>query len=127
MARILVIDDDAAVRRAVRRMLERAGHEVLEVGDGEAGIRLHRATPANLILTDIYMPGQDGLTTIRQLRQEWPEVKIVAVSGGSRAGPTDLSEQAKLLGANATLSKPFEMLDLIAVVRALLGEAPTPS
>ncbi|HYT83054.1 MAG TPA: response regulator [Gemmatimonadales bacterium] len=72
MARILVIDDDGQVRRAVRRILERVGHAVVDVADGEAGMRAHRERPADLIVTDIFMPEQDGIETIQQVRREFP-------------------------------------------------------
>ena len=72
MARIHVIDDDGQVRGAVRRILERAGHTVLDAADGEAGIRVQREQPTNLIITDIFMSERDGIETIRQLRREFP-------------------------------------------------------
>src|SRR5437762_7182307 len=99
MARILVIDDDAQVRGAVRRVLERAGHTVVDVADGEAGIRAHRERPTDLIITDIFMPEQDGIETIQQLRREFPRVKIIAISGGDRTRTVDLRKDAELFGA----------------------------
>jgi CheY-like chemotaxis protein len=124
MHRILLIDDDAAIRGVARRILERAGYEVLEAGEGGAGIQLMRAAPVDLVLTDIYMPGQDGLATIRHLRREWPDVKIITMSGGVRAGPGDLNEAAAAMGATRTLSKPFDKDQLLEAVRAVLpGDA----
>ncbi len=126
MQRILLIDDDAAIRGVARRILERAGYEVLEAGEGEAGIRLMRDAAVDLVLTDIYMPGQDGIATIRRLRREWPAVKIITMSGGLRAGPGDLNAVAAALGATRTLSKPFAKDELLEVVRAVLpGDAAT--
>src|SRR2546426_3076772 len=113
MARILVIDDDGQVRGALRRILERAGHTVLDVADGAAGICVHREGPADLIITDIFMPAPDGLETIRDLRREFPEVKIIALSGGDRTGTVDLRKEAKLFGASRALRKPFEPTDLL--------------
>ncbi len=120
MRRILLIDDDAAIRGVARRILERAGYEVLEAGEGEAGIRLMRDAAVDLVLTDIYMPGQDGFATIRRLRREWPGVKIITMSGGLRAGPADLNTVAAALGATRTLSKPFDKEELLEAVRAVL-------
>lgn len=125
MGQILVIDDDAAIRGSVRRVLERAGHTVREASDGEAGIRQLRAEPVDLVLTDIYMPGEDGFATMRRVRKEWPKIKIITMSGGSRAGPADLNAGAAAMGAARTLSKPFNNEDLIEAVRGVLGEAGT--
>ena len=124
MARILVIDDDGQVRGAIRRILERAGHTVLDAADGEAGIRLYRERPTDLIITDIFMPEQDGIETIQQLRREFPGVKIIAISGGDRTQTVDLRKDAELFGASRTLRKPFELTELLKAVRELLGEPP---
>jgi CheY-like chemotaxis protein len=122
MARILVIDDDGQVRGAIRRILERAGHTVVDVADGEAGIRVHRERPTDLIITDIFMPEQDGIETIQQLRREFPGVKIIAISGGDRTRTVDLRTDAELLGASRSLRKPFELTELLKAVNELLGE-----
>jgi CheY-like chemotaxis protein len=124
MARILVIDDDEQVRGAIRRILERAGHTVVDVADGEAGMRAQREQPADLIITDIFMPGQDGIETIRQLRREFPGGKIIAISGGDRTHTMDLRKDAGLFGASRTLGKPFELTELLKAVSELLGEPP---
>ena len=124
MARILVIDDDGQVRGAIRRILERAGHTVLDAADGEAGIRVYRERPADLIITDIFMPERDGIETIQQLRREFPGVKIIAISGGDRTRTVDLRKDAELLGASRTLRKPFELTELLEAVSELLGEPP---
>ena len=121
MSRILVIDDDDQVRGLLRRILERAGHSVADAADGEAGVRMYRQQPADLILTDIFMPGQDGLETILQLRREFAGVKIIAVSVGDRTGAIDLRKEAGLLGALETLRKPFTPAELLAVVSAALA------
>src|SRR2546426_723231 len=87
MARIILIDDEDAVRRTVRLALERAGHQVLEASDGEAGLKLLAQSGADLVITDIFMPGQDGIVTVRRIRKESPGVKVIAVKwrvvGGS--------------------------------------------
>jgi two-component system, chemotaxis family, chemotaxis protein CheY len=126
MTRILLIDDDPAIRESTRRMLERDGYEVIEAGEGEAGIRQMRAQSVDLVLTDIYMPGQDGFATIRRLRHEWPGVKIITISGGSGAGLADLTAVATVLGAVRTLTKPFNRRDLLDAVRSVLGSGTAP-
>jgi CheY-like chemotaxis protein len=120
MTRILVIDDDEAVRRTTRRILERDGYEVLEASDGEAGLKLLAKSGADLVVTDIFMPGQDGIVTISRMRKEFPGVKVIAVSGGDSTGRLDLRREAELLGAAATLRKPFPAADLRRVVRETL-------
>ena len=123
MARILVIDDDVQVRGAVRRILERAGHTVEDVGNGDAGLQAHRERPADLIITDIFMPERDGIETVRQLRRESPQVKIIVISGGDRTQTMDLRKDAELLGAARSLRKPFELSELVRAVDELLGES----
>lgn len=121
MPRILVIDDDADVRGSLAKMLTRAGYEVVAAADGTAGIELQHNEPADVIITDIFMPGLDGLQTIRQLKKEGSAVRIIAVSGGDRTGTVDLKEHARLMGAFKVLAKPFEMQDVLAAVKEALG------
>ncbi|HEX4600635.1 MAG TPA: response regulator [Gemmatimonadales bacterium] len=126
MARILVIDDEVQLRGVVRRILERAGHDVVEAGDGDEGLKRHREHGADLVLLDIFMPGRDGIELIRDLRAEAPETKIVVMSGGGRRGNLDLLDDARMLGASRSLRKPFELAALLALVREMLGEPPAP-
>jgi len=121
VARILVIDDDPDVRRSLSKILTRAGYEVVTAADGAAGIALQHNEPADVIITDIFMPGVDGLQTIRQLKKEGSAVRIIAVSGGDRTGTVDLKEHARLMGAFKVLAKPFEMHDVLAAVKEALG------
>jgi DNA-binding response OmpR family regulator len=124
MARIILIDDDDDVRRPIRRFLERAGHQVLEASDGEAGLNLLAQSGVDLVITDIFMPGQDGIVTVRRIRKEFPQVKVIAVSGGDRSGRLDLRRDAELLGADKSLKKPFNLADLLEAVREVLGLGP---
>ena len=121
MPRILVIDDDPDVRRSLGKILTRAGYEVVEAADGTAGVELQHREPADVIITDIFMPGLDGLQTIRQLKKEGSRVKVIAISGGDRTGTVDLREHAQLMGAFKVLAKPFEMHDVLAAVKEALG------
>ena len=127
MARVLIIDDDDQVRGVLRRTLERAGHSVVDAADGDAGVRIHREQPADLVITDIFMPGQDGLETIVQLRHEFAEVNIIAVSGGDHTGQMDLRREASLLGASRTLRKPFSPAEFLATVNEVLALPPASS
>ena len=122
MARILIIDDEDQPRRMLQQVLIRAGYEVIEARDGNQGLQLFRASPTDLIITDILMPEKEGLETIIDLRREFPAVKIIAISGGGRTGNLNFLEVAKRLGAQRTLQKPFELQEMIAAVRELLQE-----
>lgn len=122
MASILVMDDDGPLREALRVVLEGAGYDVMEAPDGEAGLRLQREHPADLVLVDIFMPERDGLEVIQALRVESPQVKIIAVSGGGRTGQIEVLRAAAGLGAARTLVKPFDPRELLRAIRELLGE-----
>lgn len=121
MARILVVDDDAAVRGTVRKILERAGHTVVEADDGRSGLAQYRTARADLVITDIFMPDEDGLAFLRAIRKERPRPKVIVVSGGDATGRLDMTEHARLLGALQVLRKPFELQELLDVVDHALG------
>ena len=87
MARILIIDDDVQILSMLRQTLEREGYEVVEASDGEQGEKLFREKPTDLIITDLIMPEKEGVETIKEIRSEFPETKIIAMSGGGRIGP----------------------------------------
>jgi CheY-like chemotaxis protein len=123
-SRILVIDDDARLRGAMRRALEQAGYDVLEAADGAAGVRLYREQRADLVIVDIFMPERDGLEFIRDLRAEGHPTKIIAVSDGGQTGLIDMLRAAEVFGATRTLSKPVALNKLLALVRDLLVEEP---
>jgi CheY-like chemotaxis protein len=122
VARILIIDDEDQPRRMLQQVLIRVGYEVVEARDGNEGLQLFRASPTDLIITDILMPEKEGLETIIDLRREFPAVKIIAISGGGRTGNLNFLEVAKRLGAQRTLQKPFELQEMIAAVRELLQQ-----
>src|SRR5260221_4424854 len=84
MIHILVIDDEAAVRTLIRQILEEEGHQVDEATDGEEGLARLQSTHIDLVITDIFMPHKEGIETILALRRQFPNVKIVAISGGGR-------------------------------------------
>jgi CheY-like chemotaxis protein len=120
MAQILVIDDDAMLQRVLKEILLFLGHEVRQAFDGKEGVRLCRESPPDLVLTDILMPEQDGLQTIRELRRLCPEVKIIAMSGGSLVWPgIDSLSFASRFGARHVLHKPFAHHELQAALNAV--------
>lgn len=122
MVRILVIDDNREVAELMRGLLEEAGYAVDLAADGELGLLLQRARPADVVITDIFMPNQDGIETVAQLRGEFPDTKVIAMSGGGARvkGRTYLATAAEI-GAHAVLAKPFDGERLLEVVREVLG------
>ena len=120
MAKILIIDDEEQMRLYLRNILEAEGHEVVEAPDGEEGVRLYHEEPADLIITDLFMPGKEGLGTIVALRQDIPYVKIIVISGGGKARNLDFLCAAKTLGAVCTLAKPFTRQEMLDAVRNAL-------
>jgi DNA-binding response OmpR family regulator len=120
MARILVIDDDHAVRLTIQVILERDGHEVICASDGDQGLRAFASALPQLVITDIIMPNKEGLETIMQIRACGATTPIIAMSGGGRVGNADFLKMAAELGANEVLPKPFERHDLTGAVRRLL-------
>lgn len=113
MARILVIDDQEPIRRIVRRALEQQGHEVFDASDGEIGMDILETQSFEVVITDIFMPGQDGIVTLRQIRKRFPAVKVIVISGGDSSGMLDLRKDAELLGAVSSLQKPFNAREVI--------------
>jgi CheY-like chemotaxis protein len=109
-------------QKGVKLGLEGAGYEVAEAPDGTQGIRLYRQQPCDLVITDIIMPEKEGLETIRELRRDFPDVKILAISGGGRIRPDEYLPLAKKFGAHRTLAKPFEQKELLEAVQELLEE-----
>lgn len=122
MGRVLVIDDEPQIRSMLRMMLERAGHEVEEAPDGIEGIRIYRNNPADLIISDLIMPNKDGIGMIIELKKEFPDVKIIAMSGGGLNKPEGYLEGAKKLGAQRTLTKPIDRDELLRTVSDTLNE-----
>ena len=120
--RLLVIDDDNLVRAALIDMLQTAGFEVVAASNGRLGLELLDTTPVDAVITDILMPEQEGLETIREARQRFPDIRILAISGGGAGGgETQLLRFAESFGADQTLPKPFTGSQLVAAVRALLA------
>ena len=82
MARILVVDDDQDMRKLLRKTLEKAGYEVVEAPDGVKATRVYQQNPADIIITDIFMPEKEGLELIQEVKRNFPGAKIIAISGG---------------------------------------------
>jgi DNA-binding NtrC family response regulator len=119
--RVLVVDDETEIRTMVLHMLNRDGYEAVGAGEGGEAVRLQRIAPADLIITDLIMPGQEGLETIMEIRRLFPKTKIIAMSGGGHAGVLDFLPVATQLGAARTLPKPFTYEQLLGAVREVLA------
>ena len=115
MATILVIDDQKPIRALLRAALEGDGHEVLEASNGRLGLARYREQSADLIITDMLMPEMNGFELMVELTRSFPDVKVIAISGGleSNGGPN----VAKLLGARQTFQKPFDIRAVLDAVR----------
>jgi CheY-like chemotaxis protein len=127
MAHILVIDDDSLMLDAVRRTLESRGHSVETAEDGTVGIDSIALRAPDLVITDIFMPGHDGIEVLLEIRKAFPALKVIAMSGGDSSGLIHLLADAEMLGANRTIPKPFTPRELVEVVDRVLGEPPAPS
>ena len=122
MPRILVIDDDVNTRDLLKEILTAAGHEVVVAENGLRGIELmnpYNAQPARVIITDMFMPGKNGVQTITELRGRFPEAGIIAISG--EVGTKSLLGAALQCGADKTVQKPFQTQEILAAVEAVLN------
>ena len=121
MPSVLVVDDEDQLRQLIREILEQAGYQVTEARDGKEAVLQYRLAPADVVIMDILMPEQDGLETTSTLRREFPNVKIIAITGSSEMiGILSFLDVAKMLGAHRVLQKPFEMQTLLDTVQAEL-------
>lgn len=121
MSRVIVIDDDAELRAGLAERLRDAGFEVSEAPDGAAGLNLQRDHPADVVITDIFMPGQEGMETVHKFRSAYPDMKIIAISGGiAKHGKFNFVPVARAIGADRCLRKPFKTSDLVGAIRELL-------
>ena len=120
MARILVIDDDPNILRNVREILEEEGHEVREALAGEAAMEFLAGASVDLIVTDMNMPGMDGIELLIRVHDEYPATRLVAISGGGFMAKEELLRNASMLGAVAVLEKPFTVEQIVDIVNGAL-------
>ena len=126
MQRILVIDDEPFVLEALARVLGSTAVTVIGASNADAGLTAMRQSPVDLVIIDVILPGMDGVAAIKIMRREFPDVRIIAISGGGNFGlnsylPEAISTNAylagcKAAGANGTLAKPFETAELRALI-----------
>ncbi len=120
MARILIIDDDSQIRFIIRELLENSGYTVEEASDGDEAIKLNHKKAFDLIITDIIMPGKEGIQTIQEFKKDNPNVKIIAISGGGHIGPSVYLDMAQKMGADLSIPKPFDLDIFLKKVKDLL-------
>ena len=120
MTSVLVIDDDQQIREAIALTLRQEDYRVVCAPDGGEGENILQTDSVDVVITDIFMPNQDGLQTIMHIRRRWPSLKIIAVSGTDAGSPGYL-RHAKLLGADRVLAKPFNAAQLCGAVQACVG------
>lgn len=132
MGSILVIDDEEDIRDALQMILKSAGYDVKVASNGYEAIDFQRREPADVIITDIIMPEKDGISTIKEIRQEFPGTRIIAISGGGGIDPAAYQPEAitttaylvaaNQAGADRVFTKPFELKELIQAVDELFGK-----
>lgn len=129
MTRVIIIDDEEDIRVVLKEIFVREGFDVAVASDGTEGLNLVRETGADLVITDIIMPGRDGVETAYDIRMEFPNTKIIVMSGGGNTGPQDYEPaaiatssylaSAESVGADLTMTKPFDRKELVKAAREL--------
>ena len=119
--KILLIDDDEQFREMLAELLKRNGYDVIETSDGTNANSLYREHQPKLVITDVIMPEKEGIETIIDLKREFNDINIIAISGGGRTNALDNLRSARLLGAKITLEKPFDNKEILNIIKNLIG------
>ncbi len=122
MAKILIIDDDDLIRGMVATVLRKRGYEVFKASNGNDGIAMVRSNLPDLVITDILMPDKEGIETIFELQNEFPGIKVIAMSGGGATKNMSFLTMAEKIGAKVALKKPFKPQELFDAIETTLGE-----
>jgi CheY-like chemotaxis protein len=122
MARILVVDDDGLVLRSAQRLLQRAGHEVWEAASPKTALNMLDAVSVDVVVTDVYMPGMNGVELVRRLSGRETCRRVIAMTGGGVLNTAqEMLAQARIAGAERTIEKPFGPGELVGAVDAVLA------
>ncbi len=122
MAGVMIVEDDASLRQLLREAFENRKFTVITAADGREALRKFKPSVVDVVITDLLMPEEDGLVVIMKIREMKPAVKLVAISGGGKAGPGSYLQIAGKLGADLLLAKPFLPTELVMKVRALISQ-----
>jgi CheY-like chemotaxis protein len=122
MARILIVDDDPAVRSTLRKIFRNEPYEILEACNGIEALQSCRQNPVDVMITDVVMPDKEGIETIIELRRDFENIKIIAISGGGKRRVDIYLSMAKSLGADYVFNKPVPIGDLLDAVRKLMDQ-----
>ena len=121
MANVLVVDDEENIRFVIREMLEHSAHRVMEAQTGSEALKtFEQEGVPDLVITDLVMPDKNGIDLILDLKKRYPEVKVLAMSGGGGNGKYDYIPIVELIGAGSVLRKPFNLSDMHSLVEELL-------
>ena len=110
--RVLVVDDNPDMRAALQRLLAYLGYDVATAADGNQALSIHRERQVGIVITDIFMPGKEGMETIAAFKKDWPSVRVIAMSGGGDVARGSYLDAARQVGADAVLQKPFSLESL---------------
>ncbi len=121
--KVLVIDDDAQVRGYIALVLQRAGYDVSVAADGAEGLRMNQELSPDIVISDIFMPGKDGLEVLREVKAEPHGPTLIAISGGSPRVPGDYLNVARNFGADAVLQKPFSPDKILEAISDCIAAA----
>ena len=121
MAKILVVDDEPCIRELIRHVLRGSGHEVADASNPDEAMDFCRASRTDLVITDMIMPGHDGPGAIKRFHAEFPEMKIMAMSGEFVDSPADSQYQASRIGVDRTIAKPFNITEMANAVNELVA------
>lgn len=125
MPTILLIDDDVPMRSSLRRSLEREGYAVIEAGAPDEALAHLKKSEVDLVVTDIIMPGGDGMELLFTLRRSYPKLRVMVITGGGQLGPEFHLDLASRAGAVSVLAKPFPPEVLLRQVSSILGTNPS--
>ncbi len=120
MAHIMVVDDDDSCRNLLKEALMGKGHAVNDFREEPQAFEAYKVDPPDLLITDMVMPGRNGVSLILDIRRDFPQAKIIAISGGDQNAPDNYLRLAKSLGAQRTLLKPFSLDQLHNAVEELI-------
>ena len=121
MPGILIVEDDKDLREMLKTSLSKRKYTVIEASDGKEAILRFKPAVTDLVITDLIMPDEDGLKVIIKLKEIKPGIKIIAISGGGKAGPGNYLNIARALGADEVFPKPFSLNDLISKIDSILN------